>query len=145
MPARFRLFDNPDGGADRYFIVDSRPLPDLQGDPYGPWRNAMSMNSMPYHPQMGIGLSTQLDARAWGHAITKRFRNWGKRIKLDDLPPDAAHCSIRFVQSCFDLDDRRYKKLGAFLAEVGRHQDIVGLAHQHPQVSRILRTLLKES
>jgi len=145
MPARFRLFDHPEGGADRYFLVDSRPY--SVREHRGPWRVALSFNRVPYHPSCGIGLHVELDARDWGNALVHRFRNWGKRIKLDDMgedAKDAAHCAINFVQECFEEESRTYRQLAEFLKSTGRAKDIVAQAHADPRAARILRTLLKE-
>jgi hypothetical protein len=143
MPARFRIFDHPEGGADRYFIVDSRPY--SHSYPRGPWRGAVSMNSQPYHPSYGIGLHIEMDARDWANAVSKRFRNWGKRVYLDDLPPETAHCCISFVRDCFDESDPRHKTLSEFLQTSGRTPHIVSQACCTPSAAKIIRTLLKES
>jgi hypothetical protein len=145
MPARFRLFDSgPDKSSDRYFLVDARSY--SPEGPWGPWRAALSFNRVPYHPSCGIGLHVELDARDWGNACAHYFRNWGKRITLDDMGPcatDAAHCAIGFVRERLDEKSVSHKRLTEFLTRTGRAADIVTQARQDPKVARILKTLLR--
>lgn len=142
MPARFRLFDSgPDKGADRYFLVDSRPYsPEY---PRGPWRAALSFNKVPYHPSYGIGLSVELDSRDWGQARMRYFRNWGKRIKLDDMDArDAVYCAVDFVCERLDEGSADRAALAAFLAENGRSDDLLAQVHANRHIERILHQLL---
>lgn len=147
MPARFRLFDSgPDKGADRFFIVDSRPY--SPNYPRGPWRMAISFNREPYHPQ-GIGMTVELDAAAWGNALTHYFRNWGRRIKLEDLieldSPSGAYLVIDFVGDMLDEESPEHRAISEFLAGRAIYDpDIVHQVRSNPKVARILRQLLRE-
>lgn len=152
MPARFRLYeDKKTKSSDRYFIVDSRPTDPHDRYP-GPWRNALSMNGVPYHPSHGIGMHTQLDSRDWHGNARERFRNWGVRITLEDLSDDAAYCAIDFVADCFEEKSDEHETLKAFLK--ANHpggswcpggKDIVANAHKNAKVARLLRQILRAS
>lgn len=145
MPARFRLFDSgPSKGADRYFLVDSRPFAPKE-EHRGPWRMALSFNKIPYHPAYGIGLHVELDGKDWANARWYRFRNWGKRIKLDDMDEDASdavYCAIGFVRECLDEGSPDRAALAAFLAEKGRAGDLVAQVRANRHIERILHELL---
>lgn len=102
MPARFRIYDDGGkGGADRYFLVDSKPVPIAreQQHYYGPYVfHGISFNSIPFHPSYGIGLTVELNAKDWHACANIRFRNWGKRIAGNDLPPDGQKLVLQFMK-----------------------------------------------
>ena len=149
MPARFRIFDSgPDKGSDRYFVVDSKPFTTSR-EHRGPHRSALSMNRMPYHPQMGVGQHVELDAESWYGNAAKRVRNWGVRVKLDDLTPDAAYSAVDFIAECLDEGSDDRKALSEFLKT--NHSGsgwspgtptLVANAHKDPRVSRVLEQVL---
>jgi hypothetical protein len=86
VPHRFRLFDNGGRSADRYTLIDARPY--AHGE-RGAWRAYLAMNECPTHPQRGIGLTGDLDARSWAACVSRRFRHLGRRIAVSDLPDEA--------------------------------------------------------
>jgi hypothetical protein len=138
MPARFRIYDDGGkGGADRYFVVDSRPY--AHDAPRGPWRGALSMNSEPYHPQ-GIGLHIELDVRDWGANLVSRFRRWGRRITLEALPPSAQYAALDFIAD--SLGDGPGDALREFLRGRAKYDDHVSSVLSNPRLCRTLRTIL---
>lgn len=97
MPARFRIYDNGEQG-DRYFLVDSKPLR-YDGEL---WWDAISFNETPFHPSIGIGITTQLQAK--DYYSSGSARRWGKRIAGNDLPPDANKLVKQFIRDCEGSD-----------------------------------------
>lgn len=139
MPARFRIYDS-DGkvGADRYFVVDSRPY--AHDAPHGPWRSALSMNSRPHHPQ-GIGLCVELDARDWSASRTSRFRRWGRRVTLEALPASAQYAALDFVADSLG-DGPAGDALREFLCGRPEHDNHVPSLLGDPHLCRVLRAIL---
>lgn len=90
---RFRVYDMGEPG-DRYTIVDRIPV-QIGGQDI---RFYFGMNARPFHPQ-GIGQHGEFDETAWYALRDYRFRNLGKRIKLEDLPPEALRAAKQFIRA----------------------------------------------
>jgi hypothetical protein len=95
-------------------------------------------------------MTVELDASSWGNALTHYFRNWGKRIKLEDLialdSPSGAYLVVDFVMGRFDEDTKEHAALREFLREQhgGRYdRAIVNKIRANPRVARVLRQLLR--
>lgn len=93
MIERFRVYDTGEPG-DRYTIVDRLPVK-IRGQNI---RLYLGMSARPFHPQ-GIGQHGELDETAWCALRDFRFRSLGKRIKLEDLPPEALRAAKQFIRA----------------------------------------------
>lgn len=93
MIERFRVYDLG-GPGDRYTVVDRIPVRIHDQD----IRFYFGMNAHPFHPQ-GIGQHGEFNEQNWRECSRVRFRNLGKRIKLEDLPPEALRAAKQFIRS----------------------------------------------
>ncbi len=93
MIERFRIYDLDEPG-DRYTIVDRVPV-HIRGQAV---RFYFGMDARPFHPQ-GIGQHGEFIEQDWRACSGVRFRNLGKRIKLEELPPEALRAARQFIRA----------------------------------------------
>lgn len=87
------VLDNGGKSADRYTAVYGEAF-DYRDDRGVTWYAYRAMNSVPFHPQYGIGLFAQTEYPFWKRGA--RYRGECKRVAWDALPAD--------VQRCITLD-----------------------------------------
>lgn len=91
--SRFRVYD-VGGPGDRYTIVDRAPVRIRSQN----IRFYLGMDAHPFHPQ-GIGQHGEFNETNWRECSRVRFRNLGKRIKLEELPPEALRAARQFIHA----------------------------------------------
>lgn len=92
MRTSIRIYDNGGKTADRYTAID---MEQPHRNVFGPARevlySAIGFDEDPFHPQ-GFGQ----------HTSAMAGRHLGRRVKLEDLPPNARKFVEQFEQECED-------------------------------------------
>jgi hypothetical protein len=108
MASRFRIYDNGGSSADRYTLIDSKAVD--AGSVYGNIYNYAGFSADPSSAQ-GVGITGEMDERAYREHAMKSFRRLGKRVKNGSTLPQRAQDFAKRCMRDFGATDRQIQGL----------------------------------